>query len=257
MLISLSHRFVFLCNRKCASVSIESMLRRHSELSFLGPPEFRHTNYRHYRRYIAPYIQEVFGNAKLETVCIVREPLSWLYSFYRFRSRYALRDPGNPDHCNSTAGISFPEFVAAYLQEEPPPYADVGCQFDFVRDERNRVAVDRIFPYDRIDRFVDYIGGKIGHPLRMGHKNLSPKKNRRVRAATLLDRAVKAATGVFNLRRVASVPAAVPPLPDELLEALDEHLQADIALYERAIGRRAPSSGDGVKLRLAGDSGLR
>ena len=81
---------------------------------------------------------------------------------YRFRSRYALRDPGNPDHGNSTAGISFPQFVAAYLQEKPPPYADIGCQFDFVRDERSRVAVDRVFPYDGIEQFVDYMSGKIG-----------------------------------------------------------------------------------------------
>ena len=255
MLISLTHRFVFLSNRKCASVSIESMLRRHSELSFLGLPDLRHTDYRRYSRYIEPYIEEVWGRAKLETVCIVREPLSWLYSFYRFRSRYALRDPGNPDHRNSTAGISFPQFVAGYLQEEPPPYADIGCQFDFVRDEQNRVAVDRIFPYEEIDRFVDYIGRKIGQPLRVGHKNMSPKKNRRVHAATLVDRAIKAATGVLNLRRVASVPAAVPPLPDDLLAALDEHLEADFALYER--GRWPPASGDSAKLTLAGDSPLR
>lgn len=257
MLISLSHRYVFLCNRKCASVSIESMLRRHSELSFLGSPEIRHTNYRRYRRYIAPYIQESVGKTKLETICIVREPLSWIYSFYRFRSRYALRDPASPDHGNSTAGISFPQFVAAYLQEKPPPYADIGSQFDFVRDERGRVAVDRVFPYDGIEQFVDYMSGKIGHPLRIGHKNMSPKKNRRVRAATLVDRAVKAATGVFNLRWIASQPAAVPPLPEDLLVPLHEHLQTDFALYEEAAGRRASSSRQSEKLRLAGDPGLR
>lgn len=234
MLISLSHEFVFLCNRKCASVSIEAMLRRHSDISFLGPAEFRHTNYRRYRQYIAPYIEDSVGAARLETVCLVREPLSWLYSFYRFRSRYELRNPGNSNHSRSTSGISFAQFVTAYMQPDPPPYADVGCQFDFVRDEHNRIGIDRIFPYEAMERFLEFMSRKTGHPLKLGHKNMSPKKNRQLRAAALVDRVVKTTTSVFNLKRVAALPAARPLLPDGLLAALQEFLQADLALYEHA-----------------------
>lgn len=234
MLISLSHDFVFLCNRKCASVSVEAMLRKHSDISFLGPPEFRHTNYRRYRQYIAPYVKVAVGAANLETVCLVREPLSWLYSFYRFRSRYELRDPGNPNHDKCTSGISFAQFVTAYMQPDPPPYADVGCQFDFVRDERDRIGVDRIFAYDAMERFLEFMSRKTGRPLKIGHKNMSPKRNRQLRAAALVDRVVKTTTSVFNLKQVAALPAAVPQLPEAMLAALREFMQADLALYEHA-----------------------
>lgn len=234
MLISLSHRFVFLCNRKCASVSIESMLRRHSDILLLGPPGFRHTNYRLYSRYIAPYIEAAVGDVKLETICVVREPLSWLYSFYRFRSRYELRDPGNPNHDKSTCGISFPQFVTAYMQPDPPPYADIGCQFDIVRDERNRIGVDRLFPYDAMEHFIGFMSRKTGHALKIGHKNMSPKRNRQLRAVAMMDRAVKTATSVFNLKRVAAMPAARPQLPDDVLASAKEFLHADFALYEHA-----------------------
>lgn len=92
MLISAKYNFVFLCTPKCASSSIETMLRRYSDISLVGPPFFRHTNYRIYSKYLKPYLMETGKIKNIETICLIREPLSWLHSWYRFRARHEIRD---------------------------------------------------------------------------------------------------------------------------------------------------------------------
>lgn len=234
MLISLKHHFAFLCHKKCASNSIEAMLREHCEISVGGPPKLRHANYRQYEKYFAPYVEACIGKAGVETVCLVREPVSWLYSVYRFRSRPVLRDPDNEHHYRSTSGITFAEFVSAYMEPSPLPFADVGCQFDFVRREDGQVGVDRIFPYESIDDFVRFMSEKIGQNLCLGYTNVSPKSNRRSHVGALVNKAVRRTASRFNLKRLAPAPASPPELPDDLLAALKDYLRADIALYERA-----------------------
>lgn len=233
MLISLKHDFAFLCNRKCASISIETMLRKHSDIALLGPPEFRHADYRSYSKYLAPFVSESTGSAP-ETICLVREPLSWLYSFFRFRSRYELLDPKNPYHQNSTHGVSFEEFVCSYMQPVPPPYADVGSQFDFVRNDDNEVGVDRLFLYEDLDSFVGFMSAKIGQKLKIRYKNASPKTNRTLHIAALGDRVVKTARGLLNLSpaAISAVPAA--ELSQELRTELEHFMARDHALYEQA-----------------------
>lgn len=244
MLISLTHNFAFLCNRKYASISIEAMLRKHGDISVAGPPDLRHSNYRLYTTHFVPYIRESVGRTKLETVCLVREPISWLHSWYRFRSRLALRDPANENHHKSTSGVTFAEFAGAYVQPNPPPFASVGRQFDFVRTEDNEIGVDRIFLYERMDDFVSFMSERIGQALRIGHKNVSPRTNRKFRLTALLDRAVKTATSQFNLKRFAAAPAPPPRLSDDLLGAVRDFMRADFALYEQvksAQEERAPA----------------
>ena len=247
MLISLKHDFAFLCNRKCASISIETMLRKHSDIAVLGPPGFRHADYRLYSKYFAPFVGESMGRAAPETICLVREPLSWLYSFYRFRSRFELLDPKNPHHRNSTHGVPFEEFVRSYMQPAPPPYADVGCQFDFVRTDDNEVGVDRVFLYEDMGGFVDFMSARIGRRLTIRYKNASPKKNRTLPIAALGDRVVKTATGLLNIAPsvVSTVPGA--ELPQALRTELEHFMARDHALYEQARARaEAVASGEGA-----------
>ena len=59
MLISLQHKFTFFCTPKCASNSIEAMLKPHSEIHLLGSPQVRHTDTRQYAEHVQPYLAEV------------------------------------------------------------------------------------------------------------------------------------------------------------------------------------------------------
>ena len=175
MLISVKHNYVFLCTPKCASVSIEAMLKPYCDIALLGLPAFRHTNYTEYSQYLEPYLKEKAGIDSIETICLVREPLSWLKSWYKFRSRHELRNPNASNHKNSTYGIQFSEFIEAYISPNPPAFADVGSQFDFVKDYMNEVGVDRIFFYENIEDFVEYMSHKVGKKLKIKNKNVSPK----------------------------------------------------------------------------------
>lgn len=235
MLVSLEHRFAFLCNRKCASTSIETMLRAHGDIRIVRPPALRHLNFRIYEARVLPLIEATVGAADLETICVVREPLSWLYSFYRFRSRYALRNPSNPDYARSTADVDFAEFLESAMQPEPPRYARIGSQFDFARTPDGEVGIDRIFLHEHLDEAVDYLAAKVGRSLHLGYQNISPKKNRKSRGATLFDRAVKTLTARLELKAVAERPAAPPELPEKLLRRVREFYYADFALYEQAL----------------------
>jgi hypothetical protein len=58
MLISTSHSFVLFCMTKCASNSIEKTLAPYSDIRLRGLPEVRHTDYRTFERYIAPYLRK-------------------------------------------------------------------------------------------------------------------------------------------------------------------------------------------------------
>ncbi|HEX7062948.1 MAG TPA: hypothetical protein VF200_13315 [Woeseiaceae bacterium] len=235
MLVSLEHRFAFLCNRKCASTSIETMLRAYGDVRIVRPPGLRHLDFRTYEAHVLPLIEATVGPADLETICVVREPLSWLYSFYRFRSRFALRNPSNPDSARSTADVDFALFLESAMQPEPPGYARIGSQFDFVRTADGEVGIDRIFLHEHLDEAVDYLGAKVGRSLHLGYQNISPKKNRKSRGAALVDRAVKTLTARLELRAVAERPAPPPGLPEKLLTRVREFWYADFALYEQAL----------------------
>ena len=174
MLISKKHNFAFLSMQKCASSSIEAMLRPHSDIILPVNP-FKHTNYRNYSKYIKPYLDAMAGMGDTETICLVREPVSWLDSWYRFRSRPALRDPAHENHRNSTYHLTFEQFVEEYMTPDPQSYANVRSQYDFVKSDTGAIGIDTIFCFERMDRFTAYMSEKTGTTLKLGRANISPK----------------------------------------------------------------------------------
>jgi hypothetical protein len=182
MLISLKHRFTFFCTPKCASNSIEAMLKPHCEIHLLGSPQVRHTNARQYASHVQPYLAEVAPETGFERIAIIREPVAWLHSWYRFRARSALR---GGDNQNSTAHVSFAGFVDAYLAETRPPFAEVGSQLEFLLGEDGTLGVDRLFAYEQLDQLVAYFAARTGQAMSLHAINVSPTK---VYRSNLLER---------------------------------------------------------------------
>lgn len=229
MLISQKHGFVFFCMPKCASNSIEAMLKPYSDMQLSGCPRVRHTNVREYRSHIQPYLADVAGIREIETVCLVREPVSWLNSWYRFRARHALRSENHP---HSTSHISFEEFLEAYLTDPRPAFADVSCQYDIVRDAAGNIGIDRLFAYHDIRGVVDYFAGKTGQNLKVKALNVSPAKihasNLMERADSMKRRIVSALTeGVPRIDPGRAGPELAPDLYGRLKSAIPE----DFELY--------------------------
>jgi hypothetical protein len=229
VLVSLKHAFAVFCTPKCASNSIEALLRPYCEIQLRGSPPVRHTNVRAWDAYVRPYLTEACSVGPLETIGVVREPVSWLASWYRFRARHELRSRRDP---NSTADISFLEFVEAYTSATPPPYADVGSQFDFVRTERGDVGIDVLFRYDDLGRLVDYFSEKVGRRLRLKALNVSPRAARSIDFLERADAVRRRVVGRFGRGGVSAEPN-LPDVPSALTERLRETIPKDFEIYER------------------------
>ena len=167
MRISTIYGFAFLCMPKCASTSIEAALTPYCDLiTKKGTTSLKHTNYRQYSEYIEPYLDRVEG-VKPETVCLMREPIDWLHSWYRYRKREKMR--GKP---RSTADMSFSKFCELYLEGK----IKLGGQFNFLKNENGEVGMDRIFRYERLDIVQKYFENKIGEKIVLPVYNVSPKE---------------------------------------------------------------------------------
>ena len=234
MICSTKHGFAFLCMTKCASNSVEAMLTPHCNIILTGSPFYRHLNYRKYVRYLKPLLDAGPQKTAMETICVLREPVSWLYSWYRFRQRFSLRNRDNPDHLKSTAGISFEAFISAYVSTDRPAFANLGSQFNFVRTDEGEIGVDKIFPYENLDGLVEYLGGKVGRKLALPRKNVSPQRQVRTRLGAFLyagSRAVVERVGLpVSGGNRSSVEVRLPP---DLYASLRSYIPRDFELYER------------------------
>ena len=231
MLIGKKHKYVFLCNTKCASNSIEEMLKPYSEIALVGLQTVRHTNFADYDQYIKPYLKVIAEADNLETICIVREPLSWLNSWYRFRSRSTLRNPEHPNHHKSTFGMEFSEFITAYMSPEPPAFVkDISSQFNFVKNSMGEIGVDTIFLYENLDSLVDYMSHRVDSNLKLKSINVSPRK------ATLkklykFNFPWSSHEGI-NSTSSKSHSGAKYGISEDLLSALYKFIPKDFELYE-------------------------
>lgn len=239
MQVSLKHRFVFLCTPKCASNSIEAMLRPYVDLDLQGSPSVRHTNVRQYRRYLKPYLLAVAPDTEFETVALVREPVSWLYSWYRFRARNALR---SQKHIHCTSHVTFGEFVEAYLANPQPAFARVGTQSEFLMEEDGNLGVNHLFTYEKVQALVTFFSERLGRRLALRAINESPT---RVYRSNVLENA-DALYRRLRSRLVRDAGVRQAPhhdprmdLSTDLQHALASKLSSDFAL-SRAAGISQP-----------------
>jgi hypothetical protein len=169
--------FVFLATTKTGSTSIESAFCTYSQIVLQSPPSFKHTTYAGFQRFLQPYLASGgFPRESYEVVCAFREPIDWLSSWWRYRSREQLANPTNPRHRNYTGDVSFEEFARAYM-DGSEQFAKVGRPSTFLRPRPGEAEVDRIFRYDRIDLLVDYLCEKVGDKVEIGSANTSPKRS--------------------------------------------------------------------------------
>lgn len=177
MLLAPTRGFVFLAMPKAASTAIEEAFLPHSQIVLRGNPKFKHATYAQFQRFLQPFLAaQGFPRDSYEVVCAFREPVDWLASWWRYRSREELADPSNPIHRNYTGHVSFEQFVRAYM-EGKEQFARVGRQFRFVQPRPGERGVDRIFRYERIDLLVEYLCEKVGEEVEIGVSNVSPKRS--------------------------------------------------------------------------------
>jgi hypothetical protein len=85
----------------------------------------KHLPLYHYNRFLRPLLQ-LTTEKDPETFALIRKPISWLRSWYRYRARNSMA--GSP---TSTCHISFDQFVCDTMSDDHPPFAQIGCQTRF------------------------------------------------------------------------------------------------------------------------------
>lgn len=193
MLVFWEQRLAILATPKTGSTAIEAALESLASLSILRPPALKHTNVGRYHRFIGPYLEAASGEP-FTVVALMREPRDWLGSWYRYRQRDDI-----PDQAKSTADMTFDAFVSAWCSDPRPTFADVGSQARFLQPQQGRPA-DRIFRYEDIDRFIEFLEDRLDFQIILPRLNVSPSAPLDLSAETEA-RLIEAAADDFRLYR--------------------------------------------------------
>lgn len=167
MLIFWKERLVFLSTPKAGSTAVQTALESLAQVAVRRPPELKHMPAAAFARHYRPYLEAQAGG-RFTTVALMREPIDWLGSWYRFRQRDDVTDPARATH-----GMSFDEAAQAYLETPESPRMGVGTQSSFLCDQGGEVAVDRLFRYEAMETFVDFLEDRLGCEIILPRVNVS------------------------------------------------------------------------------------
>ncbi|AUM73330.1 hypothetical protein [Paracoccus jeotgali] len=163
MLIFWEQRLVFLATPKAGSTAVEVALEPLASLAVQRPPQMKHADAAHFHRHIHPWLQELTAD-HFTTVALMREPMDWLSSWYRFYRR----DESDTD----SAPESFDQFVQRYLRRSDSMTRPIGTQAEFLTGGGTRV--DRIFRYENMPAFTDFLDDWLGCAISLPRINVPP-----------------------------------------------------------------------------------
>ncbi|MEM8729311.1 MAG: gamma-glutamyl kinase [Pseudomonadota bacterium] len=169
MLVFFKERLVLLAVPKTGTTALATALRDRADIVVSDPPELKHAPVYRYNRFFRPMFEKVCG-VEMETVAVMREPISWLGSWYRYRRREFMR--GKP---NATHDVDFDTFVRGHIKGDPPGYANVGRQSKFLEPRPNGVAVTHLFRYEEPARLSQFLNERLGGAVETARENVSPE----------------------------------------------------------------------------------
>ena len=179
MLVFWKQGLVILSVPKTGTTAWETALAPHASMAVLDPPELKHAPLYRYNRFFRPMFEKVGQPVAIETLAVMREPISWLGSWYRFRRR-----PFMQGRAQSTADVSFDAFVSAYMQGNPPAFANVGSQAKFLEPRPNGTAVDHLFRYEDQAGLLQFLQDRLKLSIELPRSNVSPVMDLVLSAAT-------------------------------------------------------------------------
>ncbi|NUH64208.1 gamma-glutamyl kinase [Sulfitobacter sp. S0837] len=169
MIVFFKQRLAFLSVPKTGTTAYEKALAPHADMVISEPPMLKHAPVYRYNRFIRPMFAKVC-DVELELMAVMREPISWLGSWYRYRRRPFME--GKP---NNTFDVSFDEFVLAYMKGDKPGFADVGSQLKFMETQPNGTGITHHFRYENQLRLQAFLEERLGMSLELSRENVSPQ----------------------------------------------------------------------------------
>jgi hypothetical protein len=167
MLIFSAQNLAFLAVPKTGTTAVELALRRRADIVFTK--RRKHMTAQKFHRKLAPFLADTF-DLRPERIAVMRDPVEQIRSWYRYRTAEDLRGTAR-----STEGRSFDEFALSVIDDDPPPFAQIGSQFGFLTDPGGNVLVHRLFAYERQPVFRGFLEERFNAPLDIKPKNVSPR----------------------------------------------------------------------------------
>jgi hypothetical protein len=168
MLVFFKERLAFLSVPKTGTTAYQTALAPQADLVITDPPLLKHAPVYRYNRFIRPMFLNVC-DAEMELMAVMRHPVSWLSSWYRYRQR-----PFMKDRPNNTHGISFDDFVLAYMKGKRPGFAEVGSQLKFLEKQPNGTGITHLFAYEDQGRLQTFLEDRLAVKLDLARENVSP-----------------------------------------------------------------------------------
>lgn len=170
MLVFWKQKLVFLSVPKTGTTAYQEALAPLASMVILDPPELKHAPLYRYNRFFRPMFEKACRTDDMETLAVMREPISWLGSWYRYRRRPFMQ--GRP---NATFDVSFDDFVEGYMQGNPPGFANVGSQAKFLEPRPNGTAVTHIFRYEDQAGLIAFLEQRLDTSITLPRANVSPE----------------------------------------------------------------------------------
>lgn len=170
MLVFIEKNLVFLSMPKTASTAFIAALTPFASMIIKSPPGVKHMGLRRFDKRIRPLIEKQ-QQTQLETLAVIRHPIDWLGSWYRYRQRDAIKNTQN-----STQDISFNTFVQEYMRQSPPDFAKVGDQAKFLQPAKDAAPITHIFQYEDQSGLKQFLEQRLKVTFKLEKKNVSPKK---------------------------------------------------------------------------------
>jgi hypothetical protein len=169
------HGFAFLSTTKSGSTALEQAFTPHAQVILRGPPRLKHINASGFHKHVEPLLHDQgFPRDSYEVVAIVREPLDWLLSWWRYRSRDALRRRRGAGGKDVYAGdTSFEEWATAQIDND---MQGIGRMSRFVAVPDGARGVDRLWRYEHLDGAREWMSGRVGEEVSLRVVNASPKR---------------------------------------------------------------------------------
>ncbi|MGH1426034.1 MAG: gamma-glutamyl kinase [Pseudooceanicola sp.] len=169
MLVFSKARLVILSVPKTGTTAIEAALGPRADIWVQNPPDLKHAPVYRYNRFFRPVLER-FVAPEMQVIAVMREPVSWLGSWWRFRQR-----PFMSGKANATHGVSFDDFVDAYCRGKRPGFAEVGSQAKFLEPQPNGTKVTRLFRYEDQATLLDFLENELDEKIALERKNVSPE----------------------------------------------------------------------------------
>ena len=187
---------MFFANPKTGTTALETALLPHATIAISDDPDLKHIGVKRFERDVQPFLKKVGIESKLDSFGVMRDPIDWLGSWYRYRQRdYDI----GTEH--STRHVSFDDFACAYLDKENRPiFAKIGSPLGILHREGGKIGVDHLYAYEDLDLLV---------------KELSQRLNTEL--------SIKA--------RINASPQLALELRNETREKLEHRFKKDIAIY--------------------------